>query len=463
MKKAITCISVSLALLFFPKQAAADIVFPARLEIVELEPGLFQVTFTLPIVNGRYPKARPALPGGCEEVAEHIVTGAGGAYTETWQVRCKTTALFGESIRIEGLLGTQVDVIFTMELLNGRSYQAVLKPAKPVYVIPLPPTVFELAGQALLEGARLAVSRPELYLLLAMLLFSGLRGRELLPALGAFFITFATGRWLAGEQWLLVPPYITPIAATILILPIAYGMYTQREGATRPLAPYWPIALLLGLLYGGYSMAGELPGGSGLSASERGIAAAGFLLGLLASLLLLHRLLWELRQGLLLSGDAQRVSKRAGYIGGILATAALFYLLSAFVFYPAVLPEQPPGFLLTALILGLWLATSPDTWKHGKGALLIPVLAGGLAAGLAGAQLPLSSAILFGALFTLGGALALRYTLPAAAWPLAAVTVAYSAAQLGFYYRENLSFPVANALGMGAVAALIVLLSYQLT
>ena len=51
--------------LLLPLSAPADIVYPARLEMKEREPRLFDVTFNLPIISGKRLKAKPVFPTVC--------------------------------------------------------------------------------------------------------------------------------------------------------------------------------------------------------------------------------------------------------------------------------------------------------------------------------------------------------------------------------------------------------------
>ena len=55
--------------------ASADVAFPARLDIVEQEQGVFEITFTLPIVEGRKLRAEPRMPPTCSDISERV-TGA---------------------------------------------------------------------------------------------------------------------------------------------------------------------------------------------------------------------------------------------------------------------------------------------------------------------------------------------------------------------------------------------------
>ncbi|MGB2957678.1 MAG: hypothetical protein WBD30_02210, partial [Bacteroidota bacterium] len=56
-----------LVLLLLSSLTHADTVFPARLQMKEVEPGLFEIQFTLPIVNDRRVRAEPVLPQVCTE------------------------------------------------------------------------------------------------------------------------------------------------------------------------------------------------------------------------------------------------------------------------------------------------------------------------------------------------------------------------------------------------------------
>ena len=45
--------------------ASADIVYPARLQLVETEPGVFEVLYVLPVIQGKIVKAQAIFPGFC--------------------------------------------------------------------------------------------------------------------------------------------------------------------------------------------------------------------------------------------------------------------------------------------------------------------------------------------------------------------------------------------------------------
>ncbi len=62
----------------------ADVVFPARLAVTEIETGIYEVTFTLPLVEGRVLRAAPMLPPVCREVTERKSNQSATGITKTW-------------------------------------------------------------------------------------------------------------------------------------------------------------------------------------------------------------------------------------------------------------------------------------------------------------------------------------------------------------------------------------------
>ena len=101
-------------------------------------------------------------------------------------MRCDSKDLFGERIQVEGLLGSQTDVILFLDMLDGRSYTTTLKPSRAVFVVPEPASWFALSGRAFMAGLRGMFLHFEVVLLLLLLLFSSARSRDLATALAVF-------------------------------------------------------------------------------------------------------------------------------------------------------------------------------------------------------------------------------------------------------------------------------------
>ncbi len=128
MRRGTIAVVLTAALWMISGTAAADIAFPARLDVAESEPGVYDISFTLPIIEGRKLRAEPLMPPTCVEVAPRVAGLSAGGHTTTWSVRCEPASLTGEAILVEGLLGTQTDLAFTLSTLDGRSFSKILRP-----------------------------------------------------------------------------------------------------------------------------------------------------------------------------------------------------------------------------------------------------------------------------------------------------------------------------------------------
>jgi hypothetical protein len=115
----------------------ADIVYPARLELTQIDENTFEITFILPVIQGRILRATPLLP--CSNLEDPVTIIDNFSKTMTWRVTCPE--LYGREVGLEGLGGSQVDILLRIEFLNGRIIQSTLSPARPIFVVPSPPTV----------------------------------------------------------------------------------------------------------------------------------------------------------------------------------------------------------------------------------------------------------------------------------------------------------------------------------
>ncbi len=194
------------ALCSTPSTVFADVAFPARLDVAESEPGIYDVSFTLPIIEGRKLRAEPLLPPTCTEMEERQAGLSAGGLTTTWSVQCEPASLAGEAILVQGLLGTQTDLAFTFTTLDGRSYSRILRPSRPGFLVPQPPSVVGLALSAALQGARSTLRHPGLWVLFCVVALTGSRFRELGVAAVVFALGYFVALWLESQVWLEVAP-----------------------------------------------------------------------------------------------------------------------------------------------------------------------------------------------------------------------------------------------------------------
>ncbi len=154
--------------------ARADLTFPSSFEVVEEEPGQFRLSLTVPLIKGRYMKAKPIVPDTLRPEGEPEARAGSGSLTRTWQVEADPTALAGKIFGLEGLLGTSREVRFLLTTLDGRRHETVLRSTRSVFVVPRPPATRKLFAGAGRDGIRRAVRNMGLWSVLVCVLLSGM-------------------------------------------------------------------------------------------------------------------------------------------------------------------------------------------------------------------------------------------------------------------------------------------------
>ena len=183
--------------------ARADIVYPARLQLTETTPGVFEVVFILPVIQGKILRAQPVFPGFCSAVNEPSIEVDAFQKKTFWRIQCENTTLQGQQIGIEGLLGSPIDIILEVSTLQGRTYKAALSPNEAYYLIPPSPGPSEFLQMGTLKGARnIFLQCGMAFMLLAGFLGSHqIRFSSMLPVLIA---GACVGAFLTSQELLLV-------------------------------------------------------------------------------------------------------------------------------------------------------------------------------------------------------------------------------------------------------------------
>jgi hydrogenase/urease accessory protein HupE len=417
---------ISAVLLTSAGTASADVAFPARLDVVEEDQGVFEITFTLPIVEGRKLRAEPRMPPTCSEISERETGASAGGVTSTWTVACEPISLSGEAILIEGLLGTQTDLAFTLTMLDGRSYSSILRPSRPGFLVPEKPSKAALTAEAIFSGVRRTVRHVGLWLVIAVAALLGHRSRALVRAAGAFALGHFVAQWLGGHGWLEVTPNVRDLLVWSTIAVPSIRLAGGGSGWKHWLDPLWPTALLGGLLYGG-ALPEALPT-EGLSNAEQMLVLILFSVGSGAAALLMTAAAQELTVifASVADGRWSDAGKRAaGYLIGSLAVAMVAALLVGIWIGVGGGLRAPLEFALLAAVLGPTLAlTGRGGTSNTVGFLALAAM--GAALGLARIPLPAATLITLGSLLVLGGALAVARPL-GPRWALVVAVVAVPA------------------------------------
>lgn len=458
MKFIIHLILLSLLIFFSAHPVMADMVFPARLELVESQPGVFDVQFNLPVQNQKRIKATPVLPDICSVTEPPVETYTEFNYTLQFKMNCAADDLPGQTIGVDGLLGSQIDVLLSVKTLSGRQYNAVLKPSQARYVFAQPPSFYQLSGQALIDGMENSFVRGELYLLIWLIVLFGRRhGKWVIPLIvGGIF--YGVAQALAGENLLLLPATLPKVLTLIMVVYFINRLINEGHIWQKNPIPAWLIGALMGLLYGGAQT--EFQPALEFSSLEQGMAFSFYITGIISGLLVILLLCVEFRYLLgtiKILNDSFNEPRIVATITGIGALGLLIYQLSAFSLLPTLIPAAPPIFFLTAIISGMYM-----TRINTKGLLISPatglLMTAGLIAGALGYSLPWEEVMVPLILFALGIGLLTKGRLPdKIAIIIMGLGAVYSAAQAGGFIQENLSKPMAHMAGSGILAIFIFL------
>jgi hypothetical protein len=446
-----------IAVVLVSPPVSADTVFPARLEIKEAEPALFDVRFTLPIVNNRKARAEPILPQVCTPVGDPRISWVYSEYSEYRVVRCPPDSLFGKVIAVKGLLGTQIDVILFLEFLDGRKFTATLKPARPAFLIPSPPSLIKLAGTEAFRAMQEVVRKPEVFILAITILLFGVSIRRAKEIGFGFLLGYAAGHILLLERLVQLPqPFWVLLALGVALVPLS-GLLKKEPDPILRLAPLWLTAGLLGLTFGASGAAAST--NETFATVEQYTAFVAQVAGVGGAIALIGLLTIELRT--LVKSALQPASfERAQLIIAralTITTFALVYLqLSGLLLGSSIFPAAPLELYLAALAIGLWLGLSQSPIRINSGVLLCTSLVAGIMLGHAGLPLPFGTLAGSVSLFVLGVSLFFETMgKPALVLWLASAALFLQGWSSSEYIRQNISLPVAVSVGACLAVVLI--------
>ena len=236
--------------------ARAHEVRPAYLEITQLSQDRYAVFWKQPAQGDRTLRLDPSLSNGWL-AREPAVTADTSHVAKRWEVQ-DPRGLDGVTVSVAGLEDTMIDVLVHASLLDGRSFQAVLKPALPTVAI-----AFAHSGGAAVSAyftlgvEHILTGFDHLAFVLGLLLLVGLTP-QLLKAITAF--TVAHSLTLAASALGLVqaPPATIEALVALSILVVAVELVRGRRGAKGMTQRHpWVVAFAFGLLHG-FAFAGAL-------------------------------------------------------------------------------------------------------------------------------------------------------------------------------------------------------------
>ena len=124
-----------LLLTLLPTLASAHEVRPAYLELREVEPERYDVTWKQPMVGDRRLRLEVKLPEVCAPETTVMSEVAGGALLQRWRIDCRPDGFRDQPIEVHGLSSTLTDAFVRIHLQDGTSLSHLLRPEEPRWVV----------------------------------------------------------------------------------------------------------------------------------------------------------------------------------------------------------------------------------------------------------------------------------------------------------------------------------------
>ena len=258
MRVLLPAVGCALALLHGAAPAFAHRLAPALFEIRETNGGGLDVRWKASLLQPTGVDLRPSLPLHCTPLGEPVGSVDGASASLRWTAACGAGGLVGETLRVEGLDGSGIDVILRVELADGRRIQRVLSRGDAAFTVPQrAQRLGVVADFGALGVQHIATGLDHLLFVFGLLLWVHGR-RRLVATITAFTVGHSVTLSLAvlgvvafSARWVEVA-----IAVSLLVLAAELARPASPAPSTLGRRP-WMLALSFGLLHG-FGFAGAL-------------------------------------------------------------------------------------------------------------------------------------------------------------------------------------------------------------
>ena len=224
---------------------------PAYLEIKETAPGKFTVLFRTPVLAGMRLPLALRMPEGVRNVQPPVVDELADSLVERRWIDAGPNGLAGKRVEIAGLQFTITDALVRVELLDGRTIQAIVRPSQPWVEIGASQSRWEVMGTYVVEGLRHILFGADHLLFVLGLLLIVRNGWMLVKTVTAFTVAHSITLAIATLGYANVPalPLNAAIALSILFLGPEIVRVWRGETSFTIRRP-WVVAFAFGLLHG---------------------------------------------------------------------------------------------------------------------------------------------------------------------------------------------------------------------
>ncbi len=127
---------------------------PAYLEIKETAPGQYSLLWRTPVLAGMRLPLVLAMPEGLKNLTPPAVQELTDSLIERRSIDAGPNGLAGKRIEFVGLQLTITDVLVRLEMLDGRKWTTIARPAQPWVEIAASQSWWEVMGTYIVEGVR---------------------------------------------------------------------------------------------------------------------------------------------------------------------------------------------------------------------------------------------------------------------------------------------------------------------
>lgn len=236
---------------FVAPVAIAHEVRPAYLELRQIDADTYDVLWKVPAREGeRRLRVHVLAPDDAKRIPQGRGAFTGDAYLERWRIQ-RPGGLGGQTIEIEGLASTKIDVLARVVRLDGVTQTVVLSPSITSFTVDEIPDPSRIAVSYFRDGAIQIFSNAGHILFILALLLLARGSRMIISTLAAFILTTAVTIAAASLSGRTVPapPLQACIALSVVI--VAAEILRARQGRPGFIsnAPA-PAAAVFGIIHG---------------------------------------------------------------------------------------------------------------------------------------------------------------------------------------------------------------------
>jgi len=231
--------------------AHAHEVRPAYLELRETGPGIYDVLWKVPALDGNQRLSLGVrFPPGTQDRSEPHGLFRNDAHVERWQIE-RPGGIGGQQIGIEGLSSTRIDVLVRVTDMDGVTQTARATPDAPSVTVAADVSSWSAAGPYLALGIEhILLGIDHLLFVLALVLL--VRGWRLVAStITAFTIAHSITLAAATLGFVHIPaPPVEACIALSIVFVAAEIVRARQGGAGITARSPWMVAFTFGLLHG---------------------------------------------------------------------------------------------------------------------------------------------------------------------------------------------------------------------